>query len=125
MRNRLAACGVALAALFTGGTAGAGPPPSPPPGFVALSTVDPTIAQDIRYATPHNFTGRVVDGYLGPECVLTARAADALHRAQRSLLRRGYSLKVYDCYRPQRAVDRFVAWAGDPADTTMKAEFYP
>ncbi len=44
------------------------------------------------------------------------------------LLRRGYSLRVYDCYRPQRAVDRFVRWAGEedgPQDMARKAEFYP
>jgi D-alanyl-D-alanine dipeptidase len=87
--------------------------------------VDSTIMQDIRYATPHNFTGRAVDGYLTPMCVLSVPAARALHRVQQGLVRRGYSLKVYDCYRPQRAVDRFVAWAQDTGDRTMKTEFYP
>jgi zinc D-Ala-D-Ala dipeptidase len=110
------ACGLIASALLPG---------RPPADFVALRSVDPTILQDIRYATPHNFTGRVVDGYTAPECVLTAPAARALHRVQQGLVRRGYSLKVYDCYRPQRAVDRFVAWAGDPRDRAMKAEFYP
>ena len=37
----------------------------------------------------------------------------------------GLTLKVYDCYRPQRSVDAFVAWAKDLDDTRMKAEFYP
>ncbi|MEU2396284.1 M15 family metallopeptidase [Streptomyces sp. NPDC007369] len=95
------------------------------PGFVALADVDPTIGQDVRYATPHNFTGRVVDGYEEPVCLLARPAAEALRRAQRVLLARGYSLLVYDCYRPQRAVDRFVRWAGDPGDQGTKAEFYP
>jgi D-alanyl-D-alanine dipeptidase len=58
-------------------------------------------------------------------CVLTAPAAQALHRVQQGLVRRGYSLKMYDCYRPQRAVDRFAAWARDRGDRAMKAEFYP
>jgi D-alanyl-D-alanine dipeptidase len=121
-RDALALCGLIVSALLApNGTAAA----EPQPRFVALSSVDSTIIQDIRYATPHNFTGRVVDGYLTPMCVLTAPAAQALHRVQRSLVRRGYSLKVYDCYRPQRAVDRFVAWAQDPGDRAMKAEFYP
>lgn len=51
--------------------------------------------------------------------------AEALHRAQVRLLAQGYSLKVYDCYRPQRAVDHFVRWAKDLDDETMKSEFYP
>ncbi|MCW2861684.1 MAG: putative D-alanyl-D-alanine dipeptidase [Actinoallomurus sp.] len=120
-----ALCALIVAAMLPAGAAGAEPSPRAPAGFVTLSSVDPTIAQDIRYATPHNFTGRVVDGYLAPTCVLTAPAAQALHRVQQGLLHRGYSLKVYDCYRPQRAVDRFVAWARNPGDRTMKAEFYP
>jgi D-alanyl-D-alanine dipeptidase len=123
VRRVAAVCGVILAAALSAVPAGA--EPKAPARFVALSSVDPTILQDIRYATPHNFTGRVVDGYAEPTCVLTAPAAQALHQAQQGLVRRGYSLKVYDCYRPQRAVDSFVAWAGDPRDRSMKAEFYP
>ncbi|MFD8580111.1 M15 family metallopeptidase [Streptomyces virginiae] len=99
-----------------------------PPGFTALREVDPSIRQDIRYVGERNFTGGAVDGYEEPECLLARPAAEALRRAQRVLLRRGYSLRVYDCYRPQRAVDRFVRWAGEedgPQDMARKAEFYP
>jgi D-alanyl-D-alanine dipeptidase len=96
-----------------------------PPAFVALSDVDPTIIQEIRYATPHNFTGAPVDGYQEPICVLTLPAARALHRVQETLRHKGYTLKVYDCYRPQRAVDRFVRWSRDPNAQAMKKEFYP
>lgn len=109
-----------VAVLAVGG--GAAPPP---PGFVALRDVDPTVRQDIRYASEWNFTGRVVDGYEEPVCLLARPAAEALRRAQRRLLRQGYSLKVHDCYRPQRAVDRFVRWARDLDDQATKAQFYP
>ncbi|MFJ3979550.1 M15 family metallopeptidase [Streptomyces sp. NPDC090021] len=99
-----------------------------PSGFTALREVDPGIRQDMRYAGERNFTGAVVDGYEEPECLLARPAAQALRRAQRVLLRRGYSLRVYDCYRPQRAVDRFGRWAREedgPQDLARKAEFYP
>ncbi|MFD3487684.1 M15 family metallopeptidase [Streptomyces sp. NPDC058665] len=99
--------------------------PMAPEEFVALRTVAPTILHDIRYLTPHNFVGVPVDGYEQPLCVLTRPAARALQRAQWTLLRQGYSLKVYDCYRPQRSVDHFVRWAKDLADEKMKTEFYP
>ncbi|CAL9393859.1 M15 family metallopeptidase [Streptomyces griseomycini] len=99
--------------------------PKAPKDFVALSSVDPTILQEMRYFTPHNFVGEPIDGYRQPLCILTRPAARALHTAQRKLLRQGYSLKVYDCYRPQRAVDHFVRWAKDLDDQAMKAEFYP
>ena len=123
LRRAALACGLVATAVLGPGVAGAASPA--PADFVALRSADPTILQDIRYATPHNFTGRVVDGYTAPVCLLTAPAAQALHRVQQGLVPRGYSLKVYDCYRPQRAVDRFVAWAADPGDQSMKAEFYP
>ncbi|UGY95311.1 M15 family metallopeptidase [Streptomyces gobiensis] len=99
--------------------------PKAPPEFVALSDVDKTILQDIRYFTAHNFIGDPVDGYSRPMCVLTRPAAKALKKAQRTFVRKGYSLKVYDCYRPQRAVDHFVSWAKDMHDLRMKQEFYP
>ncbi|MER5213721.1 M15 family metallopeptidase [Streptomyces sp. NPDC002838] len=93
--------------------------------FVALRTVDPTIIQEMRYFTPHNFVGERIDGYQQPLCILTRPAAKALHAAQLKLLRKGYTLKVYDCYRPQRAVNHFVRWAQDLDDQAMKGEFYP
>ncbi|OKK15310.1 hypothetical protein AMK16_27955 [Streptomyces sp. CB00455] len=105
-----------------------GPVPAAPRGFVSLREVDPSIRQDMRYAGERNFTGAVVDGYEEPVCLLARPAAQALRRAQRGLLRRGYVLRVYDCYRPQRAVDRFVRWAGEPegpGSRRAKAEFYP
>ncbi|MGA5184254.1 M15 family metallopeptidase [Streptomyces pseudogriseolus] len=119
----------ALAALLTATAAAAParatPEPKAPRDFVALHSVDPTILHEIRYVTPHNFVGEPVDGYKQPLCILTRPAAEALRTAQRRLLPQGYSLKVYDCYRPQRAVDHFVRWAEDLDDQTMKAEFYP
>ncbi|MFJ7068926.1 M15 family metallopeptidase [Streptomyces sp. NPDC101115] len=105
--------------------AGAAPEPKAPKEFVALDRVDPTILQEMRYTTEHNFVGERIDGYRQPVCILTRPAAEALHRAQVGLLARGYTLKVYDCYRPQRAVDHFVRWAKDPDDERMKQEFYP
>ena len=73
-------------------------------GFVYLRDVDPTILQDMRYAGPYNFTGHAVNGYDAPECVLVREAADALKAVQAEVKTKGLSLKVYDCYRPARAV---------------------
>ena len=78
----------------------------------------------MRYRTKYNFVGRRIDGYREPVCILDRRAARALKRAQDRLRERGYTLKVYDCYRPQRAVDDFVQWAAN-GNERMKREFYP
>ncbi|MER8226491.1 M15 family metallopeptidase [Streptomyces sp. NPDC094143] len=96
-----------------------------PKEFVALKDVAPSVLSDMRYTTPHNFVGERIDGYDEPLCILTSAAAQALNRAQARLRAQGYTLKVYDCYRPQRAVDHFVRWAQDLDDERMKAEFYP
>ena len=96
-----------------------------PPDFVRLADVAPTVVQDIRYATANNFTGRPVPGYDAPQCWLRAEAAAALALAAQDLAGKGWQLVVYDCYRPQRAVGAFVAWAKDPGEQSRKADFYP
>ncbi|MGC4749862.1 M15 family metallopeptidase [Micromonospora sp. DT201] len=95
------------------------------PRFVVLTDFDPRIHADIRYATAHNFVGRPITAYPEPLCLLTRQAAEALRRVQDAALAGGHSLKVYDCYRPQPAVDDFVAWAKRPGEQETKAEFYP
>ena len=125
-RTALRVLGLLALALVAAVTpANAQPDAAVPADFVALQDVDPTILQEIRYYTAHNFTGDPVEGYLAPMCILTRPAAEALARAQQDFVERGYTLKVYDCYRPQRAVDDFVAWAEDVNDRRMMAEFYP
>lgn len=96
-----------------------------PRGMVHLRDVAPGIQQDMRYAGRHNFLGRRVRGYQAGECIVTRRTARALRRVQRQLRPMGLSLKVYDCYRPMRAVREFVRWSRDARDTRAKAEFYP
>lgn len=95
-----------------------------PEGFVYLREIDPSIAQDIRYASSHNFIGRPVEGYEAGECILLRSAAEALSEAQAQLRQLGLSLKVYDCYRPHRAVEDFTAWSKTPEDGVTKNEFY-
>ncbi|MFZ1105981.1 MAG: M15 family metallopeptidase [Hyphomicrobiaceae bacterium] len=95
--------------------------------LVYLRDIDPTILQDMRYAGPDNFTGRRVPGYGAPECMLLRGAAEALSRVQKSLLPRKLSLKVYDCYRPRRAVRAFVEWVKDDVSGTdpLLKRFHP
>ncbi len=97
----------------------------PPEGFVRLSDVAPDVLQEMRYYGEHNFLGRPVTGYDAADCWLTEPAAEAVAKAQTEVSAQGYTLKAYDCYRPQRAVDDFVAWAQDPEDDVTRAEFYP
>jgi zinc D-Ala-D-Ala dipeptidase len=96
-----------------------------PDGFVDVGATVPGIVVEMRYHGSDNFVGRPVDGYDEPICILAAPAAEALGAVQAQLRSFGLGLKVFDCYRPARAVAHFVRWARDPADTLRKAEFYP
>lgn len=96
-----------------------------PAGFVVLSDVVPDIIQEIRYHSTYNFVGTRVDGYEAPVAIMTREAAEHLKAVSDDLKAKGYRLKVYDAYRPQRAVNHFVRWAEDVADTLMRRPFYP
>jgi len=96
-----------------------------PAAFVDAATLVPGLIADMRYAGVHNFVGRPIDGYQAPRCLLTQAATDALAAVARDLKPRGRVIKVFDCYRPARAVANFVRWARDLNDTAGKAEFYP
>jgi len=96
-----------------------------PADIVDARTIIPDLVVDMRYLTARNFVGRPIAGYRSGVCLLTKRAATALGRVADELKPRGLGLKVYDCYRPQRAVDEFVAWGGDLGDQRMKSDFYP
>jgi D-alanyl-D-alanine dipeptidase len=96
-----------------------------PQGFVYLDQAVPSLGIDIRYFSKHNFVGEPIEGYLQPKAILTRKAADALNNVQKELANFGLGLKVFDAYRPQRAVDHFIRWAKDLQDERMKKEFYP
>lgn len=102
-------------------------PDGPAPGFVYLRDADPSIRQDMRYAKPENFTGKTVDGYEAGECILTKATAEALSRAQKNLTSRhpGHVLKVFDCYRPVRAVRRFAEWSREPGASAETGFYHP
>ena len=93
--------------------------------LVDVATLVPDIALEIRYAGSDNFTGTPVDGYLAPKCYLLRPAAQALQRVELSLRARHLRLKLFDCYRPARAVRHFVRWAGDLSDQRTKPHYYP
>ena len=94
-------------------------------GFVNLSDVVPDAIIEARYFATYNFVGARVDGYLEPVVLYTREAAEALKAVSDDVKAMGYRLKVYDAYRPQCAVDHFVRWGKDLADSLMKPFFYP
>ncbi|OYT17343.1 MAG: peptidase M15 [Bacteroidetes bacterium 4572_77] len=96
-----------------------------PQGFVYMSSICPSIKTDVRYFGSNNFVGKPIDGYQSPKIICSSQAALALKAAQLELQEIGYSLIIYDAYRPQRAVHHFMRWAKDLNDTLTKAKYYP
>ena len=94
-------------------------------GFMNAAETVPGLAVDMRYFGEENFVGRRIAGYEAPVCLLTREAAEALGKVQARLAAFGLGLKVFDCYRPTRAVADFAAWARDPSDQKRKTQQYP
>lgn len=93
--------------------------------FVVVSDEIPDVLQEIRYFSAYNFVGSHIDGYEEPVALMTREAAAALKAAAADFRASGYVIKIYDAYRPQRAVSHFVRWAADVQDVRMKSYFYP
>ena len=93
--------------------------------LVNIHSLSPAIVVNARYAGSENFMGRPVDGYLAANCLLTPQAAAALAEAQAEVEAFGLEIVVFDCYRPQRAVDHFMRWIADPGDTVNRQIYYP
>lgn len=93
--------------------------------FVVLSEAVPDVILEIRYYSTYNFVGKRIDGYEQPIALITKPAAEALKKVSDELVSKGYRLKIFDAYRPQKAVTHFMNWALDANDTKMKEYFYP
>jgi zinc D-Ala-D-Ala dipeptidase len=93
--------------------------------LISLFDVNKSIIVEMRYATEFNFTSQKVPGYEANKCLLVKDVAQALSNVQQDLLKQGLSLKVYDCYRPQMAVDYFMHWTNDSQEVSMQKNFYP
>ena len=93
--------------------------------FVTLTDAVPDAILEIRYFSTYNFVGTRIDGYEEPTALLTKQAADSLQVVSKEVMKMGYRLKIYDAYRPQKAVDHFVRWSKDANDSLMKRYFYP
>ncbi|KAA8995303.1 M15 family metallopeptidase [Stenotrophomonas cyclobalanopsidis] len=120
-----------LATALAGSTRAAEPPRISPAtdaasaGLLEIRTLAPRIELDIRYAGANNFTGTRVPGYESPSCYLLVPVAKALAAVEGDLRAEGYALRLYDCYRPVRSVQAFMAWVQDPHEQSRKALQYP
>lgn len=132
MRNAAALALLALAACESVSPAAPAAAPAPAAviardafGFEDAGAVIPGLVVDMRYFGSENFVGRRIAGYEAPICLLTRETVRSLAAVQERLNELGFGLKVFDCYRPKRAVDYFAAWARRPTDQVRKDDYYP
>ncbi len=83
-----------------------------PPDLVDVTTYDPTIKLDIRYATSRNFLGAPM--YQEAHAFLQRPAAESLANVSRQLRPLGYGLLIHDAYRPWYVTKMF--WDATPDD---------
>ena len=96
-----------------------------PKGFVYVDSIIPDLDVELRYYTSNNFVGKSIDGYQSNRLILTEQTVAALKEVHEALQEQNLCLKVYDGYRPQKAVNHFIKWARDLNDTINKPKFYP
>ena len=96
-----------------------------PNGFVYVKEQIPDVQIELRYFSNNNFVGKPIDGYNKDVCILSKQATIALKKVQKDLESFNLSLKIFDAYRPQRAVNHFMDWAKNINDTIQKQEYYP
>jgi D-alanyl-D-alanine dipeptidase len=96
-----------------------------PDGFTYVDDEIPSIQTELRYFTNNNFVGKKIDGYFINRAILTKEATFALKKVQNELLKHHLTIKIFDAYRPQKAVNYFVKWAKQHSDTLMKKNYYP
>jgi D-alanyl-D-alanine dipeptidase len=98
---------------------------SKPSDFVYLDQEIPSVIIEARYFDSNNFVGQPVNGYNKGTAICTQAAANALKQVAMELVPLNMRIKVFDAYRPQKAVDHFKTWALDLNDTLTKPSYYP
>lgn len=91
--------------------------------FVEIEYLIKGIIIDMRYNSNYNFVGEKIDGYLDNCALLTLDCANALKKVNEEFLKDGYCIKVFDAYRPYRALLHFEKWLKND-DESMKEFFY-
>lgn len=93
--------------------------------LIDVTSINYDIIINLKYKGVDNFTSHVVPGYHDNILLLTEPAAKALINAQHDFNHLGFSIVVFDAYRPQKAVDYFVEWTKRKNDTLTKSMYYP
>ena len=94
-------------------------------GFVYIDEIDNSIIVNLKYFTKDNFVGEIIPHYKVNRGIMTKETAIALSKAQKKFLGKGYSIVIYDAYRPSSSVNYFSEWMKDQNNIERKKFHYP
>jgi len=95
-------------------------------GFLDIGQACPSIIINADYATKMNFTGTIVDGYKRVTAITSVEAVEALCKVQKEAEAKNLTIKIFDGYRPAKAVAFFLDWGKKPeSNLEVKNLFYP
>ena len=80
--------------------------------LVDVRQADPSICIDLVFASDRNFTGQKL--YDRDICLLQQGTMKKLKQAQALFMKDGYSIKIYDAYRPYSVTKKLAAFLNDP-----------
>ncbi|RWR01739.1 D-alanyl-D-alanine dipeptidase [[Pantoea] beijingensis] len=80
--------------------------------LIDIARLIPEVVIDLKYATTDNLTGKVI--YRENRCLLHPDAAKALSRSVEVAALAGFTLLIYDAWRPQKAQDYLWLACPDP-----------
>jgi D-alanyl-D-alanine dipeptidase len=94
--------------------------------FVSLEELCPGIKIEASYSKSENFTGSIVAGYRKAKAYIHKKPGVALCEVHAMAQEKGLGLKIFDAYRPVKAVQFFQDWALKTEDNLrLKEIFYP
>ncbi|WP_406695519.1 serine hydrolase [Singulisphaera sp. Ch08] len=85
------------------------------PELVDITTIEPTIKLDIRYASTNNFMGTPL--YSSARAFMQRPVAEALQKIHQALKPQGYGILIHDSYRPWYVTKMF--WDATPGPSKI------
>ena len=95
-----------------------------PKDFVDLKAVLPQIERVMAYAGPSNFTGAPLPGYSGTRAWIHESCLESLQAIVLEFEEQGLRLRLFDAYRPRRAVAAMMSWAASTGQKHLIEEGY-
>lgn len=94
--------------------------------FISLKDAVSETLVELAYAGNNNFVGHRLPGYEKELALFPKLLLPHFEKASSLAIARGFKLKVFDAYRPQKTVDFFIEWSKQEEDREdLRLQYYP